>query len=125
MHTLICAEEDPKDQVGGCPISRLRYKTDVTYLDAAARQSLREEALAMRLATWRYKTAPADSEPRLGLVIDDHPTGPTVAIDGDHVDVYGLASLALAALQAQDAELQALKAQVGALQAQLDAQAAD
>ena len=43
--TLVCAEVDPKAQPGGCPISHLRYKTDVVYLEPEDKESLRKQAL--------------------------------------------------------------------------------
>lgn len=122
---LVCTDVDPTEQEGGCPISRARHKTDITYLDAQGLRRLREEAVSMRLATWRYRDAAPDSRPRLGFLLDDHPTGHAAAADGEHVDVYGLASLALAAMQAQQLEIAALRAQVEALEARLGATPAE
>lgn len=116
---LICATEDPKEQEGGCPISRKRHKTDIDYVDAADLDRLRKEALGLRLATWRYTTSAPDTHPRLGFLLDDHPTGHAAALDGEHVDVYGLASLALAAVQAQQQEIDALRATNEALERRL------
>lgn len=118
---LICATEDPKSGPGGCPISLRRYKRDVHYLDAAATDALRQQVRDMPLATWRYLDAPAGSPERLGFLIDDRPGSPAVAPTGERVDVYGLASMAVAALQAQERDLEALRARDAALEARLAA----
>lgn len=54
---------------------------------------------------------------RLGFLIDDDPASPAVRPDGERVDLYGYTSLAIAALQEQQAEIDALKAEVEALKA--------
>jgi hypothetical protein len=118
---LVCAVEDPKLGEGGCPISRKRHKRDVHYLDAAEVEAVRRDVAAMPLATWRYLDAPPASRPRLGFLIDDRPELPAVALDGEHVDLYGLASMAIAAVQAQERELAALRARTSALEAELKA----
>jgi hypothetical protein len=58
---LICATDDPKDQTGGCPISRKERKTDIAYLDDAGKRSAAREALGIKLATWRYRGEEARS----------------------------------------------------------------
>ena len=37
---LLCSDRDPRQQAGGCPISRGRFKDDVRYLSDAQRQEL-------------------------------------------------------------------------------------
>lgn len=113
---LVCASEDPQQQTGGCPISLKKYKDEVRYLSAAERSSAAKQALAVPLATWRYKDGLDDGKTHLGFLIDDVPGSPAVQADGAHVDLYGYTSLAIAALQQQQAELDALKAEVAALQ---------
>lgn len=118
---LQCATEDPKKQTGGCPISLRRYKTDVAYLNAAERETLRQAVLSTRLARWRYKTAEPGSETRLGFLIDDQPGGsPAVLPDGQRVDLYGYTSMAVAALQAQQEEIAVLRAEIAALRARVE-----
>lgn len=117
---LVCAESDPQDQTGGCPISKQDAKRDIAYLGADQREQLRKDAVAMKLATWRYRHEADDARPHLGFVIDDQPTSPAVRTDGERVDLYGYTSLVLAALQAQEAELTALKAEVKTLREQVD-----
>lgn len=112
---LICATEDPKDTEFGCPISKRAAKRDIVYVDANEREQLRQQALATKLATWRYRHEGADGRPHLGFIIEDQPGSPAVRADGERVDLYGYASLALAAVQAQEAELAALRAEVAAL----------
>jgi hypothetical protein len=110
---LVCARKDPKMQVGGCPISRRSYKTDIHYLDGQELARYEQELLALKLATWRYKGAP-DRE-RLGFIIDDGESSIAVESTGDRVDLYGYASLAVAALQRQAQQIAALEREVALL----------
>lgn len=114
---LRCAVEDPKDQTYGCPISVASAKTGIVYLDDPALRAAADEARALKLATWRYRTEAPGGKPHFGFVIDDRPTSPAVAEDGRHVDLYGYTSLALAAVQVQQAEIDALRAELEALKA--------
>jgi hypothetical protein len=107
---LVCARKDPKTQVGGCPISRRSFKSDVHYLDASEIARYQQELLTMKLATWRYKHNPARR--RLGFIIDDHESSVAVEDPGDRVDLYGYASLAVAALQRQAQQIAALEREV-------------
>lgn len=120
---LVCAVSDPRKQPGGCPISRARHKEDIRYLDDADRARLRDALLETRLATYRYKASPAGSPKRLGFLIDDVLRGdaasPAVSADGETVDLYGYASMTVAAVQAQARELAELRAEVKALRAAL------
>lgn len=112
---LVCATEDPRP-AEGCPISLAAMKREVAYLTREDVDSLRDELVTLRLATWRYRTDPAGSPERLGFVIDDvqgTAAGSFAVLPrGDQVDVYGLASLAVAALQAQQREIDVLRAEV-------------
>jgi hypothetical protein len=117
---LVCAKADPKSS--GCPISRARYKKDITYLPESELHRVHGDLMAMRLATWRYTSEPATAREHLGFIIDDSPASPAVAASGDQVDLYGYTSMAVAAAQVQDKrldalerELQALREEVGAL----------
>jgi len=106
----VCATSDPKGLVG-CPISRARWKQGIEYLDQAELQSLHDEITHLPLATWQYKSAPG--VPRLGFIIDD--VEPSAAVAGDHVDVYGYLSMAVAAIQVQQRDIEALQSQLAAL----------
>ena len=102
-----------------CPISRRSYKTDIAYLDDGKRESVKDELMRYKLATYRYK-ADKTKATHLGFIIDD--VAPSAAVeggDGDHVDLYGYTSMAVAALQQQQREIDALKAEVKALEAAL------
>jgi hypothetical protein len=113
--TLVCAASDPT--AGGCPISKRVYKTDIRYLSAQETDAVRDELLAMPLATWQYTAEGAGAATHLGFVIDDVPASPAVSESGDTVDLYGYTSMAIAALQAQQREIEALRAEVEALKA--------
>jgi hypothetical protein len=122
---LVCASEDPKTADGTtCPRSRARFKTDIAYLDASTRDAAARAALDTKLATWRYTWEDASSRPHLGFLIDDQEGSAAVARDGEHVDLYGYTSLAIAALQAQDARIAALEAELAAMRAELREQRA-
>ena len=118
---LRCAVDDPKGGYGGCPISLASAKKDIRYLDRGALESAADEALSLQLATWRYREERDDARTHLGFVIDDRPSSPAVAADGGHVDLYAYTSLALAAIQVQQAEIEALRAEVKALRRDLAA----
>src|SRR5262249_35120868 len=105
---LVCASSDPKGRVGGCPISRKKYKQDIHYLDGAEMLRLHEELMRFRLARWRYKDAP-DAE-HLGFMISD--VEPSGAAHDDRVDLYGYASMAVAALEVQEQRIRALEAEI-------------
>ncbi|MFT4626329.1 MAG: hypothetical protein ACI8PZ_005006 [Myxococcota bacterium] len=117
---LVCAASDPKDAPGGCPISQAAVKRDITYLAPEALASAADQALALKLATWRYRWEPAGGQSHLGFIIDDAPESPAVRVDGERVDLYGYTSLALAAVQVQQTELDALRAELAALRAEVE-----
>jgi hypothetical protein len=117
---VVCAASDPKP-AGGCPlvVSRAAYKRDIRYLSTAELQRYRDELLGMRLATWRYRQDPA--RPRLGIMIDDNER--SIAVDAEHdvVDLYGYASLAVAAVQLQERKIARLERELAALRARVGA----
>ncbi len=114
---VICASFDPTMKPGGCPISRLRFKEDVHYLKPGELARYRDELLAMKLATWRYKHDP--SKERLGFMIDDNEA--SAAVDGkrDLVDLYGYTSMAVATIQLQAQQIEALKNEIAAMKKEL------
>jgi len=112
---LVCATEDPTQQTGGCPISRVEHKQKVAYLSEAEREATRQQLLALRLARWEYRGDLDDGAVHMGFLIDDAPTSPAVRPDGEHVDLYGYTSMAVAAIQQQQAELDELRAELKAL----------
>lgn len=115
---LICATDDPTQQTGGCPISRAKHKDGIEYLDPQQRAQAGQRALEMKLATWRYAGELDDGKEHLGFIIDDDPTSPAVRPDGEHVDLYGYTSLAVAALQEQQARIERLEARLIQLEEQ-------
>lgn len=116
---LICATSDPKQQEGGCPISRARFKTEIEYLGPTELERRAAELQGLRLATYRYREAPIDAPRRLGIILEDNEDGVWVDARHDRVDLYGYTSLAVAALQVQQGEIAALKAEVERLSRQL------
>ena len=77
--------------------------------------ALRADVLAMKLARYRYRTDGADGPERLGFLIDDAPHTPAVAPDATQVDLYGYASMVVAAVQTQAKEIEALRREVSEL----------
>ena len=119
---LVCSDRDPR-LVAGCPISRASAKTDVRFLTPAELRAYRDEILAVPLATFRYRDSGPGSRVHLGFLIDGHESLACVDADRDQVDLYGYASMAVAALQVQAREIEQLRKQVAALQARVDAAA--
>ncbi len=114
---VVCSDEDPTMQPGGCPISRKAHKKQIDYLSDAERRAAADQLLQMPLATWRYTWEGDEETIHLGFLIDDVEGSAAVRPDGDHVDLYGYTSLAVAAIQAQQAELDAMRAELEALKA--------
>lgn len=116
---LTCASADPKMQEGGCPISRARFKTDIEYLAPADLERHAADLRSLKLATYRYREAPASDPPRLGIILEDNEQG--IWVDGRHdrVDLYGYASLAVATLQVQQRQIELLEAEIELLKAQV------
>jgi hypothetical protein len=110
---LVCATVDPKVQPGHCPVSRRKYKHDIHYLSPAELARYRDELMAMKLATWRYKQDP--SKERLGFMIDDNEDLAAVDAKRDVVDLYGYTSMAVATIQLQAQQIKALEREVAAL----------
>ncbi len=123
---VVCATEDPTAGTAGCPISRRAAKQDIRYLGAEEIAALGAEARQVRLARWTYIDDPSVTS-RLGFIIEDvgGPASPLVRPDGERVDLYGYTSLAIAGLQAQQAEIDALRAEIAALRSTLSAQGVD
>lgn len=123
---VVCATEDPTAGTAGCPISRRSAKQDIRYLGADEIAALGAEARKVRLARWNY-TDDVSVTPRLGFIIEDvgGEASPLVRPDGERVDLYGYTSLAIAGLQAQQAEIDALRAEIAALRSTLSAQGDD
>ncbi len=110
---LVCTTDPPPPVP--CPISRREAKRDIRYLTAEDLERHARELRAIRLATYRYRGAPASSTPRLGFVIDDDAPAPCLEPGGDRVDLYGYTSLAVAALQVQAREIETLRSEIAAL----------
>lgn len=111
---------------GPCPISRARHKEAIDYLSDDDLDALHRELLALPLARWAYIAEGGAAPTHVGFLIDDAPASIAVAADGEHVDLYGYTSMAVAALQsqqrtldAQAAEIQSLKDRLARLEAAL------
>jgi hypothetical protein len=116
---LVCSTKDPRQQPGGCPISRASYKKDIHLLSDGDLETYRDQLVALPLATYRYREAPSGSRLHLGFLIDGHESLACVEPDRDQVDLYGYASMAVAALKVQAREIDELKKDVAALRKEL------
>jgi hypothetical protein len=95
-----------------CPISQAKHKKDIKYLSQDDRQRLNDELMSFPLATYRYKTESDKERPHLGFIIDDVAPTPAVLANGERVDMYGYATMTVAALQTQAKELAELRRKV-------------
>jgi hypothetical protein len=114
--TLICAKSDPTMGPSGCPRSRARFKEAIDYLGQQQLRRYHDQLLELPLASYRYKDAPS-AGPQLGFVIED--IEPSVAVSGDHVNMYGYLSMAVAAIQVQQGQIAELQRELERLQARL------
>ena len=101
-----------------CPISSKRYKKDIQYLGDAQREQLHEALLKLPLATFRYRGESEAARARLGFMVEDATSPACVADPGDRVDLYGYATMAVAAVQAQEREIEELRAEIARLRAE-------
>lgn len=115
---LLCTDRDP---AVNCPISLSRFKRDIRYLSADQRDDILRHLLATRLATYHYRGEADTAPPRLGFLIDDQPQSQAVLPSGERVDLYGYASMAVAGIQAQAAQIQALEQEIARLRDQVEA----
>jgi len=99
--------------------SRRAYKKNVQYLSDTDVKQLHDALLAFRLASWQYTMPGASPATHLGFIIDDVEPSPSIAETGNAVDLYGYASMAVAAVQTQAREIDELKAAVASLQKQV------
>ena len=95
-----------------CPISQRKHKKDVSYLSESDKQGLSDQLLGIPLATYRYKSEGEEERAHLGFIIDDIAPSPAVMASGERVDMYGYATMSVAALQVQARELAELRRQV-------------
>jgi hypothetical protein len=116
---LRCADE-PID-TSNCPISTRRHKTGIDYLQAADLEQLARTLQGIKLATYHYKQQAPAAQKHLGFIIEDAPNSPAVFMNRERVDLYGYASMAVAALQVQEGKIQALERELSELRARLEA----
>jgi hypothetical protein len=104
-----------------CPISNRDKKQDIRYLSSEDLERLADEVSKVRLTTYTYRDPSLGSDQHLGFIIEDNPQSPAVYPNQHHVDLYGYASMAVAALQVQEKQLQAQQAQMADLRRELSA----
>ncbi len=89
------------------PSSR-RVKKDIRYIDDLQALALRDDVMGLRLATFHYAGEPRDAEVHVGFLIEDSPAFPAVDPKTQSVDLYSYLSMAVAAIQLQQAEIEML-----------------
>jgi hypothetical protein len=94
-----------------------RSRRTSTFSKRGELEQYHAELMALPLATWKYRQG--DSRQHLGFRIDGHEQLICVQPDRNLIDLSGYASMAVAALKVQQAQIDALTTQVKALEAQL------
>ena len=118
---LVCAEQDPRAQPGGCPISKRAFKEDIRYLTPDDLNTRQQALRDLRLAEYRYLSDTKGERRRLGFIIEDGVPKEVLRASEDQVDLYAYTTLAVAAIQSQAKEIERLRAEVEAMKADLAA----
>ncbi len=100
---------------GPCPVSTRRAKKEIVYLDQAERARIARELERFKLATYVYRDPALAGKRHLGFIIEDVPGSPAVDAEGNMVDLYGYASMLVAAVQTQGEEIRKLRAELARL----------
>jgi hypothetical protein len=100
---------------GPCPKSSRRAKKNIVYLNEIERQRIAGDVARLRLATYEYRDRALAGKRHLGFIIEDVPGSPAVDRDGNMVDLYGYASMLVAAVQEQARQIAELKAEISQL----------
>ena len=100
---------------GPCPVSSRRAKKNIVYLNEIERQRIAGDVARLRLATYEYRDRALAGKRHLGFIIEDVPGSPAVDRDGNMVDLYGYASMLVAAVQEQARQIADLKAEIAQL----------
>ena len=104
---------------GPCPVSSRRAKKDIVYLGEAERLRIADELARFKLATYQYRDPALGDKRYLGFIIEDVPGSPAVDRDGNMVDLYGYASMLVAAVQTQGEQIAKLQAELARLRRQI------
>ena len=97
-------------------MSTRTVKEDIHYLSQAEIKRIAAETEAMRLATYRYRSAAFGAPGQhLGFIIEDSPNVPAVSSGHRTVDLYGFASMLLATSQAQMRKIDVLEREIEGL----------
>jgi Chaperone of endosialidase len=102
-----------------CPISNRSKKQDIRYLSREDLERLADEVSKVRLTTYTYRDPSLGTDEHLGFIIEDNPQSPAVYPNQQHVDLYGYASMAVAALQVQKEQLRTQERQMTDLRREL------
>ena len=82
-------------------------------------QRLASEVEKIQLTTYTYKDPSMGADQHLGFIIEDNPDSPAVYPNHRRVDLYGYASMAVAALQVQSQQLKAQQRHMDELETEL------
>jgi hypothetical protein len=107
-----------------CPISSAKFKKEIDYLTESDLQKVAASVQTIKLATYHYKDQRPEEQKHLGFIIEDNPDSPAVYTSRERVDLYGYASMAIAAVQVQNRQIQALEREIEELKAELSARSA-
>jgi hypothetical protein len=88
-------------------------------LSAPDVKRLHDALLKFPLASYQYNVPWASADTHLGFIIDDVEPSPSVARNGETVDLYGYTTMAVAAVQEQAREIDQLEREVASLRHEL------
>lgn len=103
-----------------CPKSKREFKTDIRYLQGAELNTLHRDLMQHKVATYRYKEDGMGGPSHLGFIIDDVAPSPSVGVSGERVNMYGYTTMAVAAVQVQQARIENLERELAEIKQRLE-----
>lgn len=98
-------------------VSTRKLKDEIAYLSDEEIVALARQALAIKLASYHYKTDKTGKK-NLGYILEDAPNAPSSDLTKSQVDLYAYASMVLAATKVQEKRIDALEKEMSKLRTQ-------
>lgn len=115
---LTCLPHPRQLDVGGCPVSTRRAKTNIHYLDDQERTKLARDVLQLAIASYDYKSDADGPSPSLGFMLEDAPDARFVMREHSRVNLYSYVSSLVVTAQEQQKQIEMLRREVDALRSQ-------